>query len=78
MHNIKNEWHRIIWIDEFSVELRKHSHAPLVWHWSEEEYNKRCIVPTFKSGRTSIMVWDCIAYNLKGSLIFILKDKRSG
>ena len=56
--------------------MGKHTLASLVWHCLEEEYDEKCLVPTFKSERMSVMIWDCIAYNKKGSLIFILKDRR--
>ena len=72
------DWHRVIWTDESSVELGKASSAPLVWRRPDEEYKKECLAPTFKSGRSSVMIWGCIAYGKKGPLVFIPKDRRSG
>lgn len=74
----KEEWGRIIWTDESSVELGESSYCPLVWRTSNEEYDRRCLVPTFKSGRSSVMVWGAIAYNWKGPLVIIPKDQRKG
>ena len=60
------------------MELGKLSSTSLVWRRIDKENDPRCIIPTFKSGKTSVMVWGCIAYNKKGPLVFIPKDKRLG
>lgn len=72
------EFSRIIWTDECSIELGKSSRTPWVWRRPHEKYDPRCINPSFKSGRSSIMFWGCIAYNRKGPLVFIPKDRRTG
>ena len=36
-----------------------------------------CIDPTFKSGRTSLMIWDAFAGGKKSQLVFMPKDRRS-
>jgi len=51
------EWENIIWSDESSFEVfggdgRKH-----VWRNSQEKYKPNCLIPTFKSGQESVMVW---------------------
>ena len=72
----EEEWKRIIWTDESSVELGKLSSTPLVWRRTDEENDPRCIVPTFKSGRSRVMIWGCIAHGIKGPLVFIPPDRR--
>jgi transposase len=72
------EWRRIIWTDEASAELGKNTRVCRVWRRTNEAYDERCLAPTFKSGRTSVMVWGCIAYNKKGPLIIIPKNMRTG
>ncbi|CEG76926.1 hypothetical protein RMATCC62417_11752 [Rhizopus microsporus] len=42
-----------------------------------EKYNKECLAPTFKSGRTSIMVWGAIAGGKKSKLVFMKKGMRT-
>ena len=74
----EDDWDRVIWTDECSVELGNDSRAPLVWRSPGEEYDPKCLLPTFKSGRSSVMIWGCIAYNCKGPLVFIPKDERTG
>jgi transposase len=72
------EWTKVIWTDESSIELGKNSRVCRVWRVPGEAYDEGCLVPTFKSGRTSVMVWGCVAYNRKGPLIFLPKDRRTG
>jgi hypothetical protein len=72
------DWTRIIWTDECSIELGKNLCVCHVWRYPGEEYLAECLVPTFKSGRMSVMVWACIAYDWKGPLIFLPKDRRKG
>ena len=33
-------------------------------------------MPTFKSGRSRVMIWGCIAHGIKGPLVFIPPDRR--
>jgi transposase len=72
------EWSKVIWTDESSVELGKQSRQVLVWRSPGEEYNKDCLAPTFKSGRQSLMMWSCMAYGKLGPLIFLPHDHRDG
>ena len=51
------EWEKVIWIDESTFEVRKTLRQITVWQKSDECYNLDCSIPTFKSGRTSIIVW---------------------
>jgi len=72
------EWTRIIWTDEASVELGKNTRVCRVWRRPGEAYINKCLAPTFKSGRVSMMVWSCIAYNYKGPLVFLPKGRGTG
>ncbi|PAV21601.1 Tc1-like transporase [Pyrrhoderma noxium] len=72
------DFHSVIWTDESSIELGKDSSNPLVWRRPDEKYWKECLLPTFKSGRQSIMVWAGIAYNRRTALIFLDKNERNG
>ena len=51
------EWKKVIWTDESTFEVGKTSRQITVWRKSDECYNLDCLTPTFKLGRTSIMVW---------------------
>jgi hypothetical protein len=67
----REDWIRIIWTDESSVEVGKESRESIVWRKPRERYRKECLVPTFKSGRQSVMVWGCISYGMRGPLVRI-------
>jgi len=72
------EWTRVIWTDEALVELGKNSDVCCVWRRPGEAFDEKCLAPTFKSGRTSVMVWACIAHNYKGPLVFLPKGRGTG
>jgi transposase len=74
----KEDWFRIIWTDEASVEIGKDSRVPWVWRRPGERYLDKCLVPTFKSGRQSLMIWGCMAYGRLGPLFRMPKDERTG
>jgi transposase len=72
------DWSSVIWTDEASVEIGKDSKAVMVWRKPGERYEERCLAPTFKSGRQSLMIWGCIAHGWLGPLVMIPKDQRTG
>jgi transposase len=72
------DWERVIWTDEASVEVGKESRQCLVWRRPGERYREECLVPTFKSGRQSLMIWGCISYGRRGPLVRIPSDRRKG
>jgi len=76
MQLTREDWIRIIWTDESSVEVGKVSREATVWRKPGERYRKECLVPTFKSGRQSVMVWGCISYGMRGPLVRIPSGMR--
>ena len=72
------DWERIIYTDEASVELGKESSQCLVWRKPGKRYLTECIAPTFRSSRSSVMVWGCIAYNTHGLLVWMPSGRRNG
>lgn len=77
-HLTMDDFKCIIFTDECSVELGKDSSAPLVWRRVGERFKDVNLLPTFKSGRSSVHVWSAIAYNFKGPLVFQEKGQRDG
>jgi hypothetical protein len=51
------DWKLVSWTNESSFEIGKSSKQIQVWHKTDEKYQKKNLLPTFKSGRTSTMVW---------------------
>jgi transposase len=74
----REDWECVIWTDEASVEIGKDSRVVWVWRKPGERYDERCLAPTFKSGRQSLMVWGCMAYGKLGPLVLMPKDERKG
>lgn len=56
-HWTEQDWKNVIWTDESSFELEKTSRQIRVWRKTHEAYASHCLAPTFKSGRSSVMVW---------------------
>ena len=71
------EWEQVIWTDESTFEVGKNSRQIHVWRIVNERYASSCIVPTFKSGRTSLMIWGAFSGGQKSELVFMPKDRRS-
>ena len=68
----------MIWTDESSFENGKDSAKVMVWRLPFEKYFEECLAPSFKSGRTSLMVWDSIRYGRKSRLHFCSDIERKG
>jgi hypothetical protein len=48
-----------------------------VWRRHSSKKNlANCVTPTFKSGRTSYMIWAAFAGNQKSKIVFMPKDRR--
>ena len=63
------EWEKVIWTDESTFEVLKTLQQITVWQKSNECYNLDCLTSTFKSRRTSIMVWGAFTATHKLPLI---------
>ena len=46
-----------------------------VWRHIGEKYNIECLTPNFKSGRQSVMAWECFVGEIRGPLTFCDKYK---
>ena len=72
------DWEWVVWTDESTVEIGKLSRKIKVWRRPGERHLEECLVPSFKSGRQSLMVWGCIAYGRVGPLVLMAKEERTG
>jgi len=64
-----DEWENIIWSDESKFEVFKGDGKRYVWRNPQEKYDPKCLIPTFKSGQESVMVWGCFTKNKLGPLV---------
>jgi transposase len=71
------DWKRVIWCDESSFEIGGNSRQVRVWRGMSEKYFQECLTPTFKSGRSSLMIWGAISYDRKSSLAFFNPCRRT-
>lgn len=71
------EWDRVIWTDEASFEVGKNSGRVRCWRRPDEAFAPQCLRPTFKSGRSSLMVWACIIKGRKGPLVFLERPPKA-
>ncbi|POM62112.1 Transposase [Phytophthora palmivora] len=62
------DWEKVVFSDESSVWLTGAAGRTYVWRKPGEEFKVECLVPTFKSGRETLMVWGCITYEGVGAL----------
>ena len=69
------DWECIIWMDESTFEIGKNSRQVCVWRTANERYSSNCIVPSFRSRRTSLMIWGAFVGGQKSILVCMLKDQ---
>lgn len=62
------DWGNIVWSDECTVEVGG-ARRKRVWRRPGERNLPDCIQPTFKSGRTTVMMWGCFVGNQLGPLV---------
>jgi len=64
-----SEWNFIIWSDESRFELSGGNRRKWVWRRTEQRMDVDCLIPTFKSGEKSVMVWGCFTRFGVGPLV---------
>jgi hypothetical protein len=70
--NTKRDWNSAIWTHESSLETGEHPGRKMVTRRPGEEYLPTTIIPTFRSGRKTLIVSACIATGRKGPLVRIV------
>lgn len=60
-----------MWTDESSFEVGKNFRKVRVWRTMDEKYHNSCLAPSFKSGRTSAMVWGAFIGSSMSNLVVI-------
>ncbi|KAE9016525.1 hypothetical protein PR002_g13632 [Phytophthora rubi] len=73
-HLEKDDWANVLFTDEASVELHGTSGRVSVWRRTHEAFHEKCVVPTFKSSRKSLMVWSSISADGVGTMHFCEKS----
>lgn len=63
------QWAKIIWSDEVYIHIGDDRGTVWVTRRPGEEYDEKCVVPTFAQSPLRIMLWGCIMKGKKGPLI---------
>jgi transposase len=71
------QWKKVLFTDESTFEIGLNPRRVLVWRTSHERDLPANLVPTFKSGRTTQMVWGGIAHGCKTDLAIFDKCGRN-
>jgi transposase len=71
------DWRKVIWCDESTFEIGKNSRQVRVWRTVDEKYSDSCLAPSFKSGRSSLMIWGAICGSCKSELAFMDRGRRT-
>jgi len=71
LHWTADDWRKVVWTDESSFEIGKNYRKVRVWRTKSEKYSNSCIAPSFKSGRTSVMVWGAFSGSSMSNLVVI-------
>lgn len=69
--NKDRKWSGVLWTDEVSMETGERPGRKMVTRQPGEENLPKCILPTFCSGRQSLMAWSCVAQDWKGPLVWL-------
>lgn len=72
-----DDWKRVIFSDESSVWLTGSAGRIYVWREPGEEFKEGYTVPTFKSGRETLMIWGCITWEGVGGLHICTESVKS-
>lgn len=64
-------WNHVLWSDETKINLFGADGVKSVWWQLGEDYKDKCVLPTFKHGGGSVMVWGCMNAVGTGELQFI-------
>lgn len=75
---VMEEWGEVIWTDESRFEVGFHGGTCWVYRAIDEVDKEECLLPSFKSGRTSIMIWGSIQLGHKGPMVILPRGGLKG
>jgi hypothetical protein len=67
--NVDQDWRRVIFTDECAVQIGKDITRHYTIRKAGEDHQAKHLQLTFRSGRTSLMVWGAVAYGKKWPLV---------
>ena len=61
---------------EAIFKIEKTFRRPLVWRSTNERYQSDCLVPSYKSGHSSVMVWGAFQDSKKSQLVRMAPNRQ--
>lgn len=77
-HWTMEDWETWIWTDESRFEVGYVGGVVWVFRTKKEADLAVCLLPTFKSDRTSIMIWGSISLGAKGPMVILPQESMTG
>ena len=78
IHWSSEEWRRVAWTDEMSMQTDANQGQKWVWRYPEEEYLEDCCRATVIPGFRKVKVWGAMRYGRLSKLIVIPENKGDG
>ena len=78
IHLTLEEWRRIIWTDEMSMQTGPNQGRIWVWRYPEEEYLEDCCGATVIPGFQKVKVWGAMRYGELSELVVLPERKGEG
>jgi hypothetical protein len=73
-----DDWRKVVWSDECSVARAADPSKGWVFRTREERWHRDCIDPRAPSQDISLMIWGCIAGNVKGPMVPLVLPSVTG
>ena len=77
IHWTYEDWMRVVWTDEMSMQTDANQGQKWVWRYPEEEYDEDCCRATVIPGFEKVKVWGAMRYG-KLSKLVVLEEKEGG
>ena len=77
IHWTEEDWLRVVWTDEMSMQTDENQGRKWVWRYPEEEYIEDCCRATVISGFEKVKLWAAMRYG-KLSKLVVLEEKEGG
>jgi len=72
------EWHRVVWSDEMSMQTDSNQGRVWVWRYPEEEYDEDCCGATVIPGFRKVKIWAAMRYGKLSNLVILPEEKGDG
>ena len=78
IHWTEEDWIRVVWTDEMSMQTDANQGQRWVWRYPEEEYHEDCCRATLISGFEKVKVWAAMRCGKLSKLVVVPERKGGG